>query len=297
MEGAAREAPRPYHFVIPSDHGQSAGATFKQRYHMTLEDLVQGLAKEYQVGGDVDVHEDWEHLNVFLTEAVQHDQGAAQRPLRRALKGSSQDDQVMLGPEGEALSDETASEEKKSTDEDELPQIVVLASGNLGLIYGTRLGRRATLEEIEDVYPGLLDGLVDHEGIGFAMVHSEEHGPVVVGAEGRTYPAEDRVEGENPLAAFGPNAAGHLRRADSFPDAPDILVNSFCNHETNEVAAFEELIGSHGGLGGYQTQPFVLYPTELQVGEDPLVGAAAVHRVLKEWASHTNGKELTHAES
>jgi hypothetical protein len=147
------------------------------------------------------------------------------------------------------------------------------------------------LEEIETVYPGLLDGLADHEGVGFVMVHSEAHGPVVIGAEGRTYLAGDRVEGENPLADFGPRAAEHLRRADSFPDAPDILVNSFCDPDTNEVAAFEELIGSHGGLGGYQTQPFVLYPAQLPVGDGPLVGAAAVHDVLKAWVAQPNGKE------
>ena len=185
-----------------------------------------------------------------------------------------------------------AAEEK-----DEQAQIVVLASGNLGLIYGTRLGRRVMLEEIEEVYPGLLEGLASHEGVGFVMVRSEAHGPVVVGAGGRCYLAEDRVEGENPLDGFGPNAAQHLRRADSFPDAPDILVNSFCSHQTNEVAAFEELIGSHGGLGGYQTQPFVLYPAQLPVGDGPLVGAAAVYRLLKEWASHTNGKETTPRQS
>ncbi len=294
MESAARETPRPYHFVILSDHGQSAGATFKQRYHMTLEDLVQKLAAEYRVVGDVDVHEDWKHVNVFLTEAVQHDRKAVQRPLRSALKGSTHDDGVVLGPEGEALSEEEKNAAEK---EDELPQIMVLASGNLGLIYGTRLGRRVMLKEIEEVYPGLLDGLARHEGVGFVMVHSEEHGPVVVGAEGRYHLAEDRVEGENPLAGFGTNAAQHLRRSDSFPDAPDILINSFCNHETNEVAAFEELIGCHGGLGGYQTQAFVLYPAELPVGDAPLIGAEAVHRVLKEWASHTNGKGTTNRES
>jgi putative membrane protein len=297
MESAAREAPRPYHFVILSDHGQSAGATFKQRYHMTLEDLVQKLAAEYQVVGDVDVHEDWNQASVFLTEAVQHDQGAVQRPLRSALKGSTQDDEVVLGPEGKKLREGPKEEKSPAEDEDEQAQIVVLASGNLGLIYGTRLGRRAVLEEIEEVYPGLLEGLASHEGIGFVMVRSEAHGPVVVGATGRYYLAEDRVEGDNPLDGFGPNAAQHLSRSDSFPDAPDILVNSFCNHETNEVAAFEELIGSHGGLGGYQTQPFVLYPAELPVGDAPLVGAAAVHLVLKEWASHTNGKETTPREA
>jgi hypothetical protein len=57
------------------------------------------------------------------------------------------------------------------------------------------------------------------------------------------------------------------------------------------VAAFEELIGCHGGLGGYQTQPFVLYPAQLPVGDGPLVGAAAVHGILKEWVGNSKGKE------
>jgi putative membrane protein len=40
---AAEDAPRPYYFVLLSDHGQSFGATFKQRYGETLEQLVQSL--------------------------------------------------------------------------------------------------------------------------------------------------------------------------------------------------------------------------------------------------------------
>jgi hypothetical protein len=36
------------------------------------------------------------------------------------------------------------------------------------------------------------------------MVHSEADGPVVIGAQGRYYLAERRVEGEDPLAGFGP---------------------------------------------------------------------------------------------
>jgi putative membrane protein len=129
----------------------------------------------------------------------------------------------------------------------------------------------------------LLDGLVQHQGVGFVMVRSEEQGPVVIGSEGRYYLDGDRSEGENPLAAFGPHAAEHLRRTDSFPDAPDILVNSFYRAETNEVAAYEELIGSHGGLGGYQTEPFLLFPAEWELATESLVGAEAVYRQLKTW--------------
>ena len=92
------------------------------------------------------------------------------------------------------------------------------------------------------------------------MVRSDENGPVVIGAEGMYFLDDDRVEGQNPLANFCPRAAQHLRRTDSFPNCPDILVNSFYDPENNEGCAFEELIGFHGGMGGWQTEPFILHP-------------------------------------
>ncbi|HET6444875.1 MAG TPA: hypothetical protein VFI27_09890 [candidate division Zixibacteria bacterium] len=65
---------------------------------------------------------------------------------------------------------------------------------------------------------------------------------------------------------------------------------SFYNAQTNEVAAFEELIGCPGGMGGYKTQPFVLFPAELPAtGDEQLVGAAAVHQMMKGWVAVTNG--------
>ena len=71
------------------------------------------------------------------------------------------------------------------------------------------------------------------------------------------------------------------KRTDSFPYAPDILVNSFIDTGKNEGAAFEELIGFHGGLGGYQTQPFLLSPAEWGMDSEEIVGAEQVYKVLK----------------
>jgi putative membrane protein len=282
LASAAQQAPRPYQLVVLSDHGQSAGATFKQRYHLTLEDLVQQLLQEYRVEGAPDVHEDWKHVNVFLTEAIQSQSKAVSRPLSQALKRRTVDGQVSVGPEA-------AAKDAGDSDEPDHAPVVVLASGNLGLIYSTQRDERATLEEIEAFYPGLLDGLAGHEGVGFLMVRSQEQGAVVIGARGRYYLADDRVEGENPLAGFGSNAAAHLRRADSFADAPDVLVNSFYGADNNEVAAYEELIGSHGGLGGHQTQPFVLFPAAWEVDGGDLVGAAAVYQQFKSWLAQVQG--------
>jgi hypothetical protein len=116
-------------------------------------------------------------------------------------------------------------------------------------------------------------------------VRSEVHGPVVIGPEGRHYLSDGRVEGTNPITLFGANAAKHLLRTDGFPDAPDILVNSFYDSETNEVAAFEELIGSHGGLGGWQTRPFLLFPADWEMDHEEILGAEKLFEVLKGWVS------------
>jgi putative membrane protein len=276
LERAARQAPRPYRMVLLSDHGQSAGATFRQRYGLSLEELVQQLATDrFRVQGAAEVHEDWKHLNVFLTETIHHERKAVSGPIRRLLRRRTQDSRVDLGPEGQEVD---ASQADGATS-----HIAVLASGNLGLIYSTLLDERASMEQIEAVYPGLLAGLAQHEGVGFVLVHSQAHGPVAVGAGGRSYLGSGRVEGEDPLSVFGRNAAAHLRRTDSFADAPDILVSSFYDPETGEVAAFEDLIGSHGGLGGWQSLPFLMFPSALPAPEGPIVGAANLHTVLKNW--------------
>ena len=39
------------------------------------------------------------------------------------------------------------------------------------------------------------------------------------------------------------------------------MVGSFYDPELDEGCAFEELISFHGGLGGPQTRPFVLFPS------------------------------------
>jgi hypothetical protein len=97
------------------------------------------------------------------------------------------------------------------------------------------------------------------------------------------YLDERRVEGEDPLAPFGENAARHIRRTDGFAHCPDIVLNSTYWTETDEVAAFEELVGSHGGMGGGQSFPFALVPAEWRLPEEAVVGAEAMHANFRGW--------------
>lgn len=270
---AVADAPRPYHLVVLSDHGQTGGATFLQRYGKSLQDFVQELmVEETAVGGGETIDEGGSNLNILLSDIMQNEQSGITKSAAKKVKK-----QVVK------TEDVTTGEiEPKEKDEAEHPDIYALASGNLGLISFTKWPERMTLEEINEAFPAVIPGLAQHEGIGFVMVRSEQNGPVVIGANGIYYLDDDRVEGENPLAVFGPHTTNHLRRTDSFSNCPDILVNSFYDPEKDEGCAFEELIGFHGGLGGTQTQPFILHPAELPV-DGELVGAASVYHLAKGW--------------
>jgi uncharacterized membrane protein YvlD (DUF360 family) len=245
---ARRYAPRPYELVVLSDHGQTQGATFRQRNGYGLADLVSRSLST----------------------------GAAQ-----AL-GAGDENDVMVGHAAkEATGGGRAADERAEA----APRaaVAVLASGNLGLVYLMDEPRRSTLEEIEERNPRLISALREHPHIGFVLVRSALHGPVALGKAGAHYLADGVVEGVDPLAPFSTNAPQHLRRTDGFANAPDILVNSFYDAQLEEGCAFEELIAFHGGLGGPQTRPFILHPAVLSAPDEPIVGAAAVHGLLSAW--------------
>jgi uncharacterized membrane protein YvlD (DUF360 family) len=275
LERVVAEAPRPYRFVVLSDHGQSMGATFRQRYGTTVENLVRDL-----MGASTDVKaetapvEAWGPVNGLLTELGQA-AGFGGRVISRILRSRSRGSTVELGPGRESAARPEAEVDR--------PDLVVCASGNLALIYLNARRERLTLEDLAELYPRLVEGLAEHDGIGFFLVRSALHGAVAIGKLGRNYLDEGRVDGEDPLAPFGAHAADDVRRLDSMPNVGDIVLNSRLDPETDEVAAFEELVGSHGGIGGWQTKAFLLYPREWPEPIGPLVGAPAVHRQLVTW--------------
>ena len=249
---ARRFAPRPYEIVVLSDHGQTQGATFKQRNGYSLEQLV-----ERSVGGDV--------------------AGFAGGDEQRAMVGHAA---------GEATG---RAAEKRSKNDVSDRDVVVLGSGNLGLIYLMEEKRRLTREEIDERHPQLIPALREHPHVGWLLVRSSEHGAVVLGANGAHYLEGGRVEGEDPLAQFSSTAPQHVLRTDGFDNVADITVGSFYDPELDEGCAFEELISFHGGLGGPQTRPFILSAERLPLPAEPIVGAAAVHRLLSGWRKELHG--------
>ncbi|MGI9557928.1 MAG: phage holin family protein [Solirubrobacterales bacterium] len=280
LETAMSAAPRPYHLVILSDHGQSQGATFKQRYDETLEQLVQRNLSAGRVASVEDADEALAHLGGAATEMAEGGGGVG-LATKTVTIGRRKDGTISFGPDDTKLEGEDGDED--GDDADDPPNAIVLASGCLGLIYLPGLPGRASLEQLDAAHPQLVSSLVEHPGVGFIMVRSESEGAVVLGTDGRRRLSDDEVKGADPLADFGPNAGMHLSRTDTFANAPDILFNSLFDPDTQEVAAFEELVGSHGGLGGPQSHPFALVPAGWAAPDDPIVGAGAMHRQMLEW--------------
>lgn len=251
---AARYAPRPYRIVLLSDHGQSAGQTFEGAYGISLRELVRAGCGLADCG----------------SRAARRKSGAEARTAART---------ALRRPEG----GRRGAEERECGGSPSEP--IVLASGNLGLVAFPDIAGRATLEEIDRRVPDLLDRLTTHPGIGFVLVRSAERGPLVIGPDGEHELATGRIKGDDPLAPFGEGAAAAVLRTDGFPHTADLMINSTCHLATGAVHAFEEQAGSHGGLGGPQTRPFLLRPAELPLPAEPLVGAEALHTVFRGWLS------------
>ncbi|KOU78074.1 membrane protein [Streptomyces sp. MMG1533] len=261
IENVAEHAPRPYRIVVLSDHGQSPGETFRTRYGLTLGDLVRA-------GCGLPVPRRARHT---------HSGAEARAAVRAALHRPVEEGGEQYRPSSRR------------------PEPIVLASGNLGLVSFPDVPHRMSKEEIDARHPALLTTLANHPGIGFLLVRSEEHGGVVLGPFGAEIPLGELDDNPGPLADFGPGAADAVRRTHSFPHTADIMVNSWYDPADGEVLAFEEQIGSHGGLGGAQAKAFLLSPLALSTPVEDgteLAGAEHIHRVLRRWLRETDGPQV-----
>lgn len=268
LEQVLSVAPRPYEVVVLSDHGQSQGPTFAQVTGRTLLDVVHGLMRDPTAAGfQPEEGEDWGPLNALLTATVGR---------------VAPSDGVTVG---------TGEDRVGRSHGRPAPDVVVSASGNLGMVWFPRLPGRVMLEEVQERWPGLVPGLAQSPGVGVVVVQSQLRGPVAVGQHGLCLLADGRVEGEDPLVALGPRAREDLLRVAGLAHVGDVVLVSRVEADGG-VCAFEGLVGSHGGLGGSQNDALLVHPARWSVdaelledvdGTPMLVGAEQVHAQLVRW--------------
>jgi uncharacterized membrane protein YvlD (DUF360 family) len=264
----ARKAPRPYDLILLSDHGQSFGATFKQRYGYELKEFIEGQMPQgarvaQSVGGDDG------------TIAVAAMAGELENVQDQQVSGSV--GRAVVGRAQRLL--QQGAERRAPGEIDPEATVTVCGSGNLAQVYFDLYPRKITLDELNTAYPGLVDALVGHEGVGFVVAYGEDGTPIAFGKHGARDLHSGQVTGEDPLAPYGgvELRAGQVRRIADFPHAGDLIVNSTL-YPDGTVAAMEELIGNHGGLGGEQTDAFLLHPGDMVVPE--VTNSADLYAIL-----------------
>jgi uncharacterized membrane protein YvlD (DUF360 family) len=286
---ATQLAPREYHLVCLSDHGQTQGEAFTARFGETFPQLVGRLCggpvlpaprrglfgRRRPVEDSRRPAEAWQ-MTSALVEAAAGGGLIARRLRDRVERAGTTAPATPAGEHGQVAR--------------VAPGVVVTVSGHMASISFADLPGRVPLETIERRWPHLLPALVDHDGVGFLLVHSAEFGPVVLGRDGLRRLDSGVVIGADPLAPYGPHADALVARYSGFPHCADVVVNSRYDPGTDEASPFEPHVGSHGGLGGGQQRAFLVHPRSFA---DPgeIVGAEHLHRVLRGWLT-----ELGHPE-
>ncbi|GIK73122.1 MAG: membrane protein [Chloroflexota bacterium] len=262
---AKEKASRPYDLIILSDHGQSFGPTFLQRYGVTIKEFIeqqlpQGTSVNQSIGGDTGAF----GLQGVAGELANMQDTKATNAVNKAV-----------AKQGQKLAQIGAAHHEEDID-DTPASVTAYGSGNAAQVYFDLFPRKIKLSELNAAYPGMVDALVQHEGIGMVLGYEDDMTVVVLGKGGRRNLHTGEVIGADPVAPYAPAegvGAGsiekrvwQLRRVMEFPNAGDLWLISTV-YPDGTVAALEELIGNHGGLGGEQTDAFIFHPADMDVPE------------------------------
>lgn len=263
-----RKGARPYDLILLSDHGQSFGSTFKQRYGFNLKGFIE---QHLPAGSEVALTSGGDDGAIAMFAVAGELENMSEQSGRIGRSAANAGVKVIEA----GMAQRSGEEETEAT----APKVTVFGSGNLAPVYFHFSDNRVTRPELDATYPGLFSALLAHEGVGAILAYEADGTPVVWGKEGQRNIRTDAVNGKDPLAMYGnPDVrAQQLCRVADFPNNGDLTVFSTV-YPDGTVAAMEELIGSHGGMGGEQTDAFILHPSDMPVFTT--MNSADVFRIL-----------------
>ena len=260
-----------------SDHGQSQGATFADRYGVTLEDLVRAACDADARRGARRRRGRGAGLPRRRADRGRRRRHAAGRAVRVAPPASAAaGGAVTLEPEARAEVEAATS----------CPRSSVMASGCLGLVSlparararDARAARRAATRDSRRRCARI-------PGIGFvarALRAARRASPSARAA--RHYLDEERVEGEDPLAPFGPNAAAPRAAHRRLPALPRRRRQQhlLARHRRGRRLRGARRLARRDGRQPVATRSSC-FPSELRCPTSEVVGAEHMHRVLRRW--------------
>ena len=181
--------------------------------------------------------------------------------------------------------------EEKPRDGDET--FHVFGSGNLGLIYvrgeKERLDRGRSTIAFPDSSTGW-PSIPASVSLSCWTMTARSRWATTAGTDSTTATSKATTPWSR-SARTRPSSSSGSRTA---PKLPTSTSTACVDPGTEEVAAFEGLVGCHGGLGGWQDRACVVVPSDLPFPDERVVGADAMHVALRTILRHCgHRKDIT----
>jgi hypothetical protein len=250
---------RPYALCVLSDHGLTPSQPFTNRYGQSLG---QYIAQELGDSVLLVEHADGEQQSLAQTHLLLEELRAIERNLQPRAARVARRIRILV-QRRLALNPSEPPDWNLQRQYD----VVVKSSGSLAHVYFNITQRRMDLSEVSEAFPGLAIKLLAHPGI-WLVVAREGKQTLIMSRDGiltLDEQSEPKLEGKHPLQRMPEpwEAAEQICRIASFPSSGDLILFGNYDLESNVVICFENQWASHGGLGGQQDQPFILYPRNL----------------------------------
>lgn len=261
---------RQYDLYVLSDHGMTPSVPFRHLYGLTIGEYIRDHVQQPVLLDEAASGEDLAALRMrYLLDELKGMEGRLGRPqialMRRLLQ--------FLRRRIRSRVDLSDLDLKRISD------IVVRNSGSAAHVYFNVAPRKLHLGEIALLYPDLLASLVEHPGIGMILA-CEADCAIALGKGGQALLTSDgaEVEGDNPLTlADEPDiAARQLRDLASFPHSGDLILFGGW-HRPGVLVSFEDQVSTHGGIGGPQDYPFLLYPSAYSIPTQDISNARELY--------------------
>lgn len=260
-----------YELILLSDHGQTPGYPFRDRFGATLGEAVSAFLRENQQAAVSEGPLEFTRVQLgYLKEELEAHPPGWRHRLYAATKNAMQRRIRELVPETIKV--------------DEGGGVVITYSSSLAHLYVTGERRRLSWREVDAAYPLLLRFLQTHKGIGFVAARGEGEEICLFHRGGRLCVIPGANPPEKDLAFLRPYGEpkailGQLCRFADGPFCGDLVL--FGAYDGESVACFDDQVGGHGTVGGEQGRPFLILPEgHPLLGREELVGPELLYREL-----------------
>ncbi len=247
-----------YMLVILSDHGQTPGYPFENRFGATLGDAVSAFLRQNETASVSSGALQFTAAQIgYLQDELDARKSSWRHRAYRRTKDYLQKRIRDLVPETLKIDSEGG--------------VVITYSSSLAHLYITGYKKPLNWLEVEEAQPMLLRFLQKHKGIGFVLARGVKPDELMIfHRDGHICITEDSKLQQHEQEFLRPygvpfDVIETLYRFGLGPRCGDLVLFGALDEEG--IACFDDQVGGHGSIGGEQSRPFLILPLDHKVLE------------------------------